>query len=493
MNKLCNDPALEPINMSNHTDRGRTFVRHNVEVYIIWCRKFGIPELSLMDVSDLVDKKSVKMVLGTILAVGREARARALPCPVVAVLEQTYKMNYESMIDAVVGEDAIDDSKDIHDSVKLKRKRFQMIKAKALSGANIRQGTLDDDKRNIQEDILCLMYLKGFKRGDESAESVIKGWQGAVRNGDYRSSTLPSNLKAKLDQFEGVDLRYGQTLPRNYGGAKSPSNLDGSEEDEARRGAEIEELRNFKTPDLSKFEDQEKEIETKRGDKAERRISFGFGLSDIFGSKEKEEKSVVNAEKKDELVKANGDEVEEPQTAEYVLTIPGEQFNQMRESGILGDMLENYVITDDGEYNVVLTGEQYSQFQALINQDTRLETVSQAQAEEKTKKRDSKKKVKKSKSKDGETDAASPNATPKSKRKSKSKLGRWGSKSSIKHAETSESEADPAEKKVRRTKSFSFNKKKRDGSASEDGERKRRSSLFGRKKKKNSVRLTILA
>ena len=51
----------------------------------------------------------------------------------------------------------------------------------------------------------------------------------------------------------------------------------------------------------------------------------------------------------------------------------------MRESGILGEMLENYVITDDGEYNVVLTGEQYGQFQALINQDTRLETVSQAQ------------------------------------------------------------------------------------------------------------------
>ena len=68
-------------------------------------------------------------------------------------------------------------------------------------------------------------------------------------------------MKAKLDQFEGVDLRYGQTLPRNYGGAKSPSNLEGSEEDEARRGAEIEELRNFKTPDLSQFEDQEKEIE----------------------------------------------------------------------------------------------------------------------------------------------------------------------------------------------------------------------------------------
>ena len=38
---------------------------------------------------------------------------------------------------------------------------------------------------------------------------------------------------------------------------------------------------------------------------------------------------------------------------------------------------------------------------------------------------------------------------------------------------------------MRRTKSFSFNKKKKDGSASEDGERKRRSSLFGRKKKKS--------
>lgn len=50
----------------------------------------------------------------TSTAVGREARARALPCPVVAVLEQTYKMNYESMIDAVVEEEAIEESKDIH-------------------------------------------------------------------------------------------------------------------------------------------------------------------------------------------------------------------------------------------------------------------------------------------------------------------------------------------------------------------------------------------
>ena len=58
-------------------------------------------------------------------------------------------------------------------------------------------------------------------------------------------------------------MRYGQTLPRNYGGARSPSNLDreGSEEEDARRGAEIEELRNFKTPDLAKFEDQEEEEE----------------------------------------------------------------------------------------------------------------------------------------------------------------------------------------------------------------------------------------
>ena len=50
----------------------------------------------------------------------------------------------------------------------------------------------------------------------------------------------------------------------------------------------------------------------------------------------------------------------------------------MRESGILGDMLDSYVITEDGEYNVVLTGEQYRQFQSIINQDT-IETVSQAQ------------------------------------------------------------------------------------------------------------------
>ena len=64
--------------------------------------------------------------------------------------------------------------------------------------------------------------------------------------------------------------------------------------------------------------------------------------------------------------------------AEYVLTIPGEQFSQMRSSGILGDMLDSYVVTDEGEYNVVLTGEQYKEFQALINQDT-IETVSQAQ------------------------------------------------------------------------------------------------------------------
>lgn len=104
--------------MESHTDKGKTFIRYNVEVYLLWCRGFGVPQLSLMDVSDLVDKKSVKMVLGTLLAVGREARARALPCPVVAVLEQTYKMNYESLIDAVVDDDAIDDSKQIHGMVK---------------------------------------------------------------------------------------------------------------------------------------------------------------------------------------------------------------------------------------------------------------------------------------------------------------------------------------------------------------------------------------
>ena len=62
-----------------------------------------------------------------------------------------------------------------------------------------------------------------------------------------------------------------------------------------------------------------------------------------------------------------------------MLTIPGEQFSQMRESGILGDMLDSYVITEEGEYNVVLTAEQYQTFQTLVNQDTVLETVSQAQ------------------------------------------------------------------------------------------------------------------
>merc|ERR1712232_334401 len=218
-----------------------------------------------MDVSDLVDKKSVKMVLGTLLAVGREARARALPCPVVAVLEQTYKMNYESMIDAVVEEEAIEEHKDIHDSVKLRRKRFHMIKSKAISGASIRPGTLDEDVKNIQEDILCLMYLKGFKKGDESAESVIKGWQGAVRNGYYKSATLPSNFKGKLERMESLEMRYGKTLPRNYGGANN--NLGGSDDDddeEARRGAEIEELRNFRTPDLTKFEDEKEDVEEEK-------------------------------------------------------------------------------------------------------------------------------------------------------------------------------------------------------------------------------------
>ena len=51
----------------------------------------------------------------------------------------------------------------------------------------------------------------------------------------------------------------------------------------------------------------------------------------------------------------------------------------MRESGILGDMLDSYVITEEGEYNVVLTAEQYQTFQTLVNQDTVMETVSQAQ------------------------------------------------------------------------------------------------------------------
>ena len=79
-------------------------------------------------------------------------------------------------------------------------------------------------------------------------------------------------------------------------------------------------------------------------------------------------------------------------------------------------------------------------------------------------------------------DTTSTSETPKTRRKSK--LGRWGSRSSIK-PETSESDADQEKK---RRKSFSFNKKKKDGNTSEDGERKRRSSsIFGRKKKKSEV------
>ena len=42
-------------------------MRYNVEVFILWCKDFGVPEISLMDVSDLVEKKSVKMVLNTSL------------------------------------------------------------------------------------------------------------------------------------------------------------------------------------------------------------------------------------------------------------------------------------------------------------------------------------------------------------------------------------------------------------------------------------------
>ena len=64
-------------------------------------------------------------------------------------------------------------------------------------------------------------------------------------------------------------------------------------------------------------------------------------------------------------------------TAEYVLTIPGDQFHAMRDSGILGEMLDTYQMTESGEYHVVLNGEQYQQFQSLINHEA--ETVSQGQ------------------------------------------------------------------------------------------------------------------
>lgn len=83
-----------------------------------------------------------------------------------------------------------------------------------------------------------------------------------------------------------------------------------------------------------------------------------------------------------------------------------------------------------------------------------------------------------SKRRDSEDLESSPATTPKVKRKSR--LGRWGSKSSIK-PDTSESEGERKKKK-----SFSFTKKRRDSSADENGERKRKSSLFGRSKKKSA-------
>lgn len=61
-----------------------------------------------------------------------------------------------------------------------------------------------------------------------------------------------------------------------------------------------------------------------------------------------------------------------------MLTIPGEQFGQMKESGILGEMLDSYQITEEGEYNVTLTSLQYREFQNILNHD-KIETTSQAQ------------------------------------------------------------------------------------------------------------------
>ena len=46
--------------------------------------------------------------------------------------------------------------------------------------------SFDSAPSNIQDDIVCLMYMKGFKKGDSNAENVIKGWQGAVRLDDYK-------------------------------------------------------------------------------------------------------------------------------------------------------------------------------------------------------------------------------------------------------------------------------------------------------------------
>ena len=95
-------------------------------------------------------------------------------------------------------------------------------------------------------------------------------WQGAVRS-DFKSATLPSKFKRSTltNQPDPLGPRVGMTLPRNYGGTRSPV----PEDDEDDQGAAAEELRNFKTPELKE---------------PERKTSFGFG--GFFGGDDNKKK-----------------------------------------------------------------------------------------------------------------------------------------------------------------------------------------------------------
>lgn len=295
INKLTRDPKSKKIHIAKHTTKGRTFVRYNVEVFILWCKDFGVPEISLMDVSDLVEKKSVKMVLNTSLAVGREMRARSLPCPIIAVLEQTYRMSYDSMIDHLVEDKPLDDNVQIRDSTLQRKKRFQLIKAKAVTGSQITEPSFDSAPSNIQDDIVCLMYMKGFKKGDSNAENVIKGWQGAVRLDDYKSKTLPHTFKHKLNALEEIGLRYGQTLPRNHGANRRVWSDDDGSEDEKDENV-IEELKRYKTPDIGHLEKDERVETTDYGVTSGYTDDRGYEEEGKRGKKSKRKKEKKNKE-----------------------------------------------------------------------------------------------------------------------------------------------------------------------------------------------------
>ena len=51
-------------------------------------------------------------------------RARSLPCPIIAVLEQTYRMSYDSMIDHLVEDKPLDDNVQIR-GIKLRFKHLE--------------------------------------------------------------------------------------------------------------------------------------------------------------------------------------------------------------------------------------------------------------------------------------------------------------------------------------------------------------------------------